>query len=85
MGGLTYSECLELQKLLNAGPIAATRHILEEIIIQNTLDPAFRVTMRRRFEEVCEDFLRVLWLTESLAKHRPKKEGIKLLSPISLC
>jgi len=85
MGVLTYSECLDLQRVLNHGPIAAARDILQEIVTRNIPYLELRAAARVQFKTACEDFLRILWLTESLGRTRYTEEGIKLLNPMSLC
>jgi len=85
LGVLTYLECLELQRLLNSGPICKARLVIDEIMNQKLGFDELRTIARVCFKEVCEDFLRILWFTEAIAKGRPREDGIKLLSPMSLC
>ena len=85
LGILTYLECLDLQRLLNSGPISKAQLVIDEIMNQGLGYDELRAVARAWFKEVCENFLRILWFTEAIAKGRPREEGIKLLSPMSLC
>jgi len=85
MGMLSYDECLELQHVMNAGPISIVRTVVKELRKHNSASEELSKQIRAQFHEACENFIRLLRFTEVIAQRRHTTLGIRLLNPMSLC
>ena len=85
LGLLTYEEALELQRVMNSGPIAITRNIIKAVAQDGLTADVLIPSTQRQFEDVCEDFLAVLKFTEVVSGRRKHQNGLTLLNPMSLC
>jgi radical SAM superfamily enzyme YgiQ (UPF0313 family) len=85
LGILTYDEALELQRVMNLGPIAITRNIIKAVAEDGLAAAELIPSTRLQFNEVCEDFLAVLKFTEVLVGKRQRQNGLTLLNPMSVC
>lgn len=84
-GLVSYTECLDLQRAMNAGPITVMRDVLAAVTEEGRITSTARARARSGFTQACEDFLRLLRFVEVCAGHRPPDSGVRLLSPMYLC
>lgn len=85
LGCLTYEECLELQRVMNSGPISVFRELLRVARSQNCIPDEVARELEAKSKRGCEDFLRLLKFTEIVTRNRHLTTSAKLLNPMALC
>jgi anaerobic magnesium-protoporphyrin IX monomethyl ester cyclase len=84
-GIVTYSECLKLQRAMNARPIEIMSNLVDAIVRDGGVSDVTRSATRQAFVDACQEFLRMLRFVEACASKREVSGNVRLLSPMYLC
>ena len=81
----TFDECLQLQRVLNSGPLNIMRAVVREVASGDYDIIELAEDARHEFKQACDNFMRVFNFTRTIASSRPSSSTVKLLNPMSLC